>query len=70
MKAKELIKFLEQNPEAEVLTSGFDGFDFPYSTQLDSDDIKLFKVGDQCDIDYDKVCTNHKIVHTDVFIIK
>lgn len=69
MKAKELIKLLEQDPEAEVLITGTDGYEEVYSVKVEDKDVKYFKRGEECNIDYDSECSDNNIVHTNVFII-
>lgn len=68
MKAKDLIKFLEQDPEAEVIINGINDFEDPVSMELDNTKVRHFKVGENCDEDYDSVCTSNFIAHKNFFI--
>lgn len=68
MKAKDLIKMLEQDPEAEVIINGIDGYEVPVSMELEHSDVRHFKVGENCDIDYSNVCTSEYITNKNFFI--
>ena len=70
MKAKDLIKLLEQDPEAEVIITGVDGYENPVSMELENTDVKHFNIGENCDCDYDNVCTSDYIANKNFFILQ
>lgn len=68
MKAKDLIKMLEQDPEAEVIINGINDFEDPVSKELETSDVRHFKVGENCDIDYSNVFTSEYTANKNFFI--
>lgn len=68
MKAKDLITFLQTNPEAEVVFVEVDGMD-DRQCSMKGDLPEYYKAGERCDHDHDNICTDKNKVSTKDFFI-